>query len=346
MQRIYISLFSVLLIASFFQSSVYAQKTDTVYHVNGDVMTGDFKKMIYGVTSWSMHGMGTINLEDVVINTIKSRKLFEIKLKSGLIYYGSFDTSGVFQHVNILMESGKEKVRITEIVEIYPIKRNFWMRTSGNFNLGLNYSKGSQVASLAFSGNLNYRKRKSYLSLTWEDNNTIQTDTVSATNLNVNFAWQRLLKKEWSIESSVGANQNSELGTKLRLSYSLIGIRDISYNSWNRLYAGAGLNVTRETSYTDSQPQTDLIGVLQVVWRVYKYTAPKVWVDASINFLPYITNFGRYRSTIALNPSISVFQDNFKVGLNFYFAYDSDPPADAPSTNDYGINLTLSYSFH
>jgi hypothetical protein len=338
----------VLFISIFFlQENIFAQKTDTIVHVNGDILTGDLKKMIYGVATWKMDGMGTISMEEVKINTIKSKKLFEIKMKSGLIYFGSFDTSHIHRKVYILFaNNSKQLVNVDQIVEIYPIKKNFWMRTSGNFSLGLNYSKASAVATIAFSGNLSYRKKKSYFDLTWDDNNTYQSDTLSSSKADVTIAWQRLLKKKWSAQVAIGATQNSELGTKLRTGINLIGIRDIAYNNWNRFYAGAGLAVTREIPYDNSAIQNDLSGVFTLVWKVYKYTIPKVWVDANIAYLPYFTDPGRYRISINLNPQVSIFSDNFKVGFSSYFAYDSKPSGDAASTNDYGINLTLTYSLH
>ena len=57
-----------------------AQKTDTIVHINGNILTGDFKKMNYGVVTWKMDGMGTIDLEEPKIQTIISSKMFEIKM--------------------------------------------------------------------------------------------------------------------------------------------------------------------------------------------------------------------------------------------------------------------------
>jgi len=330
----------------FIQSQSFAQKIDTVYHINGNILTGDLKKMVYGVATWKMDGMGTIDLEEVKINTIKSKKLFEIKLKNGYIYFGSFDTSNIARTVNIVMHSSRELVHVDEIVEIYPIRRNFWMRTSGNFSLGANFSKGSHVGTINFSGNLDYRKRSSYFNLTWDDNNTYQGDSLSSSKADITLAWQRLLKKKWSTQLAVGATQNTELGTKLRLDLSMIGLRDLVYNNWNRLYAGAGLSVERETALDDSGNSEDLAGLVTVVWKVYKYTIPKMWVDANVSLLPYFTGQSRYRVVFNLNPKVSIFNDDFKVGFKFYYNYDSRPPSEAASNNDYGINLELTYSFH
>jgi hypothetical protein len=343
-KTIFLILFSFLMF--FGGGSVMAQKIDTIVHINGNVLTGDFKKMAYGVITYKMDGMGTISVEEVKVNTMRSIKQFEVKMKDGSILYGSMDTSSIDRKVNIIMENGRKSIFIEEIVEIYPIRRSFWMRTSGNLSLGVNYSKGSNVATLAFSGNLSYRKKKSYFEYTWDNNNTFQQDSLTSSNISTVLGWQLLLKNKWSSMVSVGASQNSELGTKLRLALNMIGIRDISYNIWNRLFAGGGLTVVRETPYDNSGVTEDLAGLVHVAWKVYKYTAPKVWVDANVSFIPYLTDPGRYRVVINLNPKVSVFSNNFKIGFASYYNFDNQPPSDATTTNDWGINLQITYTFH
>jgi len=333
-----------VLVIFIIQNKGYAQKTDTIIHINGNVLTGDFKKMEYGVAIWKMDGMGTISVEEVKINTIKSDKLFEIKMKNGLIYFGSFDTSMLSRQVFIVKTDRRALISIDDIVEIYPIKGNFWMRLSGNFSLGANLSKGSNVGTVSLAGNLDYRKRKTYFGLSWDANNTYQSDTLSSTKSDIEIGWQRLLKKSWSAGLAVGSTQNTELGTKLRLTLSMVGLKDISYNNWNRLYVGAGLSVARETPYDESGISHDLAGIAQVAWKVYKYTSPKVWLNSHIDFIPYLTT-NRYRVSFNLNPQVSLFSDDFKVGISLYYNYDSNPTSDA-STNDYGLNLQLTYSLH
>lgn len=341
---LYTILFSVFIL--FIQKAGVSQKTDTIIHINGDVLTGELKKMVYGVATWKMDGMGTISMEEPKINTIRSDKLFEIKMKNGFIYFGSFDTSNVDRKVYILVTNGKSLVNVEDIVEIYPLRRSFWMRMTGNFSLGANFSKGSDVGTVVFSGNLDYRKRKTYFNLTWDDNNTFQGDSLTSTKADIGLAWQRLLRDKWSAELSIGASQNTELGSKLKTDIRLIGIRDLTYNNWNRFYMGAGLTVTRETPYDDSDVTQDLTGLIQAVWKVFKYSNPKVWVDANVSFLPYFTGDNRYRTILNLNPKISIFSNDFKVGLKFYHTFDSRPPSDASSSSDYGINLELTYVLH
>ena len=102
----------------------------------------------------------------------------------------------------------------------------------------------------------------------------------------------------------------------------------------------------RETPFDDSGETNDLAGIVTTVWKVYKYTTPKVWVDTDLTFIPYITGDWRYRVTANLNPKVSVVSDDLKVGFKFYYSFDSQPPSDASATFDWGINFELTYSLH
>lgn len=324
----------------------YGQKVDTIIHVNGNILTGDLKKISDGVTTWKMEGMGTIILEQVKINTIRSKKKFEIKMKNGVIYFGSFDTSNFFRKVYVIAAKERFLIDVDNIVEVFPLKKSFWLRTSGNFSLGGNYTQATKITTITTSGKIFYRKMKSSFELSANKNNTYQGDTVSSSKSDVLFDWQRSMSNGWSSGLSVGASQNSELGNKLRVDFNAIGIKDISYNIWNRLYAGAGLSVSQERSYTDEIYKTDLTGLVQVVWKVYKYTSPKVWVDAGVSFIPYLTESNRYRAVVNMNPQVSILSDDLKMGINFYYNYDNKPLAGATSKSDYAINLEFTYSFH
>jgi len=328
-----------------FPNQCIGQKTDTIVHVNGNILTGDFKKLNYGVVTWKMDGMGTISLEEPKISTIISSKIFEIKMKSGRIYFGSFEASEKEREVNLVLVNENILVKIEDIVEVYPIKKSFKTRLSGNFSLGANYSKGSNVATLQFSGNLDYRKRNSEFGLTWDTNDTYQGDTLSASKSDITLAWQRTLKKGWYADVSIGASQNLQLGTDLRWSLNLAGIKDLTYNEWNRLYAAVGVNLSKEIPFGDAPTQDDIAGLFQVKWKVYKLWSPKVWVDSDIMYLPYLTD-DRYRFTFNLNPKVSIFSDNFKIGFNLYYTYDSKPQTADASNDDYGLNLQFTYSLN
>ena len=335
----------ILIFAFCCLGNAWAQKTDTIVHINGNILTGDLKKMVSGVVTWKMDGMGTISVEETKVNTIVSKKQFQIKMETGVIFFGSFEASDDYRTVYIVTGNERKLTPIHDIVEIYPIKKSFLLRTSGNFSLGLNYTKGSETTTLAFSGNFDYRKQRTYLNLEWDTNNTFQRDTLNSQKSDILVTWQRALRNAWSTNISVGASQNLELGTQLRTYLNLTGIKDVVYNEWNRLYFGVGTNISREIPLDDSDVTNDLAGLFIAYWKVYKLWNPKVWVDANFSYLPYLTD-SRNRFTFNLNPKVSILSDNFKIGLNFYYTYDSQPVAEGAANDDYGLNLQFTYTYN
>lgn len=340
----YIILFYILVFFS--KNYVLAQKTDTIIHINGNIMTGEIKKMLYGVITWKMDGMGSISFEEIKVNTMISKKRFEIKLKTGDVVYGSLGASTIDRTVNIIEEGKQDLVRIEDIVEIYPIKKSFWIRLSGNFSIGFNYSKGSNVATIVNSGNLEYRLSKNYFYLDWDSNLSFQNDTLSSTKRDVGLYWEHLLKKDgWSSLVGMDLSQNSSLGTKFRIGLAGNILKDIIYNDWNRFNAGAGLAVTQETPYDDSVVSNDLGGIIMVNWKIYRLISPKITLNSNVSFLPYFTD-DRYRVNFNLNPQVSIINDDFLIGFSFYYTYDSSPTSENAANVDHGMNLQFTYSLH
>ncbi len=323
-----------------------AQKNDTIYHVNGNILTGEFKKFDYGVVKWSMDGMGTTNFEEIKINKIHSGKFFEIKTRNGALHFGSLDTTKRNRMIKIVSSFDTVVVHIDDIVEIYPLKKSFWLRTTGNLGLGFNYSKGSNIGTISANGKLDYRKQKWYYEFSFDGDNTYQGDSLISNKWDISLLNQRLYRGRWSSGVMVKASQNSSLGNKLKLEMNILGIHDLMYNSWNRLYFAMGLNGSRQTPYYNAEITNDIAAVVAVVWKVYKFTSPKVSVDANVQYLPYFTSNDRYLLVMNLNPSVSLLSSNFEVGLKFYYNYDNKPPAGAIAKTDYGINLQFSYKFH
>ncbi len=324
-----------------------AQKTDTIVHKNGNILKGDFKKMEYGIVTWKMDGMGTINLEEPFVATIISQKQFEIIMKSGILYYSSFEASDSEGEVIITANGKKVSILIDNIVEIHPIKGNFWQKFSGNLSLGGNFSKSSNLTTIALSGNLNFRNKKTSFSTDWFLNLSYQNDSLITNNSEINISWQHLLKNKWSSLVGLGRSQNLQLGIKERYNLNLGAIKDVANNTWSRLYVAGALTGINEKSFDTSSPaQQDIAGVIRLAYDIFKYTNPKISLTSNVTYIPYFTGDSRYRANFNLNPSISIINNNFKVGFTFYYNYDSRPPASSLSNEDYGINLQLTYSIN
>ncbi len=325
--------------------SSYAQKTDTIVHINGNVLLGEIKKLDNGIVTFKMDGMGTIKFEMDKINTFSSDKYFQVIVKSGMTYYGSFDTSSVSRMVKLSVMNGSELIPVENLVEMYPIKKNFWLRTSGVFSLGFSYSKGSGIASLTSSGKLDYRNRKSYTYLDWNENTTIQMDTITSNKSDLSLHYQRQIVRKWYFGLGAGANSNSELGLDLR---TLAGFSVIYYlvqNYHNRLYLSGGGSGNKEWSDGEETPANNIEGVLGVNYHFFKYTNPEININTNITTYPSLTTTGRWRVNYMLDAKVEVIND-FHVGINYYYNFDSKPASADAANDDYGITTTISYTFH
>ena len=83
----------LLLILCFTGLTSFAQKDDTVRLYNGDRITGEFKRLEYGMLSFKTSDMGTLNIEWERVQSIQTKKFFEIYLEDNTKYFGRIDSS-------------------------------------------------------------------------------------------------------------------------------------------------------------------------------------------------------------------------------------------------------------
>lgn len=338
-------LFLSFVMASFFISCAYAQKTDTIIHINGNILTGEIKRLDFGIVTYKMDGMGTINYQMDKIRTMKSNKNFEIRLSNGFNYFGNIDTVSKARKVKLVLSNSYVKVPVDSIVEMYPIKNNFWLRLNGKFSMGFNFDKGSQNGKINFSGNLNYLKQRSEFSLTWNNNLNFLTDSVTSSKEDVTLNFKRDLKRRWSSNLIAGANQNSELGLDLRLFLSALVSYDLVNNNRNVLFFGTGLSTNREWSNGDSVSINNQEIFFTLNYKIFKYSSPKIDVSTNITAYPSLSTKGRLRAEYNLNSRIELFNDFF-FGITYYYSLDTKPVNNDASNQDWGISTNISYSFH
>ena len=342
---IHIALFVIVMIFS--QLSCFSQNTDTIVHVNGSYLKGNFKKMEYGIITWKMDGMGTISVEEPFVSTIISQKQFELIMKDGTIHYSSFEASESEGEVLIEENGEKVSVMIDDIVEIHPMKGNFWQKFTGNISLGGNFSKSNNLTTIAFSGNLDWRNRKTAFFTDWILNLSFQGDSTITNNSETDVNWQHLFKNKWSSVISLGRSQNLQLGIKQRYNLSVGALKDMVNNTWSRFYIVGALTAITEQSFdTSSESIHDVAGLIRLSYYIFKYTKPKISMKSNVSVIPYITGEDRTRINFNLNPNVSIINNNFKVGFSFYYTYDTRPAVSSLSNEDYGINLQLTYKIN
>src|SRR5438046_6263431 len=107
-----------------------AQKTDSVWIRNGDRITGEVKSMSQGLLKYSTNDLGTIYVEWDKVDRISSTTVVEVRLTSGLKFYGHLGLAPTGRVV-----VGTDTLRLSEIVKLTPIKGSFLSRLDGYLDL-------------------------------------------------------------------------------------------------------------------------------------------------------------------------------------------------------------------
>ena len=79
-------------------------------------------------------------------------------------------------------------------------------------------------------------------------------------------------------------------------------------------------------------------------FKKFRYSSPKINIDAEYIIFPGLSDWGRIRMNFQLKTSIEVFKDCM-VGFTFYDNFDNRPSSTAASKNDFGITFTVGYEF-
>ena len=128
-----------LLLALAFASSpsiCFGQKTDVLYLVNGDEMTGEIRRFDLGQVEFRTHSMGTVYVRFETVSTLNSDKSFEIEYLSGERVIGEVRSSNS-GYVSVFVDADTTVVPTQTIVKLSRTKPRFWrgcrptVRTAG-----------------------------------------------------------------------------------------------------------------------------------------------------------------------------------------------------------------------
>lgn len=326
---------AALIIAFIVSATAMAQKTDKVYLKDGDSFTGEIYYLKYAQLNFNMTSTGTVNIKWVEVVKLSSDKTFQVTLQHGQIFIAKLD-SVFFEKNNLLLD---------EIAEIVQIKDNFFRNLVGSVGLGFNYTKSNNILQLNFNSSTTYIKPKAEISLVL--NSIISNysgDSLISKNQDATISVLRHLSHNYNLFSSLGWQQNTQLGLANRFIIAAGGGKTFLSDNEQRLLTGTGLSYNIEESGQSNEYTSNLEAVAGIKYKRFRYLTPKISIDASYNIYAGLTDWGRIRMNFNLDTKYEVFKD-FNIGLTFYDNYDNRPPAGAASQNDFGINFTLGYSF-
>lgn len=337
-------IFLAVVLASIASSPAFARdKSDVVWLVNGDRITGEIKRLERGVLRLSTDSLGTVKIEWDDIEKIQSEYEFQFERTDGRRVTGAV-TAAESQHIVVETDDGTVTFTRQDIVRISQIEATFWDRVDGSMTFGYSFTKASDVAQ----GNLGFRAthRSEIRSFSVDGSTIITSDQESEktqrSTLRLNMT--RFRANRWFNSYLLGFEQNDELGLSLRTSLGAGIGRYLKQTNRSELAVLAGLMGNSEELKGDASRQENIEGLLAVDYSRYVFDTPEMTMSAQLSAFPGITESGRARAQLDINLRWELIEDLFW-DLSYYNTYDSDPSSDTEENNDYGVVTSIGYSF-
>ncbi len=319
-------------------------KTDIITLRNGDRLTGRIIVAQYGYLQLDSAHSGTVQIEWPSVRSIESRYQFRVVRFGGLHYEGPIHTTS--DGLDLIVGNGPQAVSVPmkEVTSLVPYESSFWKRIDGSVSAGYSFTKASGVSQGNVGFTANYSG--SDVEATLNGSTLVTRDTSGRTTDQDQIAGAAFFLEPspnfWGFLGSL--QRDRDLGVDGRLVTGAVLGRRLFETPSQQAVAIIGLAGNGELAAGSGSARGSLEGVLGAQWRIYRFTYPKVSLDASLLLYPSITDSPRLRGSlnIALTYKLT---ERFALRLSEYGNYDSRPPQSGAETFDYGVVTSIAYSF-
>ena len=320
-----------------------APKVDVVVLNNGTRVVGEVRSMQKARLELGTDDMGTLQIEWENVTQVTAPEFFEVEKMSGGLLFGSLRPGPGEGTLEVVADWGAETVPLGEVARIQRVKGSFWSRFKGSIDVGASYTSASELLQLELEGDLRFRRPRFEATATASAVVTQQPEVDDTQRSSLALGYTRLFSNRHRLFTRATVEQNRELGFDVR--GSLLGgwARALLRDARNELVGGAGLSVNREKP-VEGETTTNLEAAVGFDYANFAYDFPNTDIQVAAMGYLGLNQWGRYRLESSASLRREVFSD-FYFGLRGYASYDSAPATQGAQKSDWGLTLTLGYSF-
>jgi hypothetical protein len=337
----------LIVLVSTWAHEARAAKTDVLVLRNGDRITGEIKSLDRGKLSYGTDDAGTLSIEWVKVARLSSPHPFEVEMAWGQRYIGritAIDSARI-----AVFGASADTISIPDVVRINSLNAEFLQRVKAFLDVGFTYAKANAARTLTTSGEAAYRGPKFGSQFSFDSYVQGQTGVENTARSSVALSVTRFLPNRWSGILVAQAEQNDELDLARRFTGAGLMSRMFVQSNSTELAAAAGLAVTEER-FSASSPgsagevRTNLEAMFAASWDAFRFDSPKLDFSTTFNLFPSLSSWGRVRGEFTTRLKYELFPD-FDVGLSGTDTFDSDPPEEGATTNDFIVSFTIGWSY-
>src|SRR3954454_16093982 len=323
-------------------------KIDTIVMTNGDRITGEIKGLEAGVLRVDLDYVdGTIALEWMKVACVESSQLFIVQAQDGSSHTGTLFTSpGETKSIQVAdIIHGSATIEQARIVRMEETANRFLQRLSGEFSLGLIYSRGNNSTQNTLGSEVQYRRERWGAAVAFNSNLSSNSGSNTSTRNQLDLTGNRLLPwknyyyggigsflqssvQDIHLQTTVGGGIGRYFKNTNRARISVLG--GLAWQSANYKQA----NLAIETQQTAA-------GLVAADVRLFVFKRTNLAIRAYV--VPAFADNGRIRYNTNASYYLKLFR-NLSWNLSFYGNWDTRPPANL-SGSDYGYSLGLKWTF-
>jgi len=304
----------------FFTNHNILAENDTLVVNNGDALVGEIKTMQKSTVKMETeYSDSDFMIEWDKVTEVYSDRMFIVNTDEGERYYGKIRTDVNNKSMVIVTEdTTKHFVKISDIVYLTQVDKNFISRLSASIDIGFSLAKSNNLTQLYINTLLGYLTESWSTNITYNGLLSTQTDVDPTTRNEGALTFRYFLPDDWFAIGSYSLLQNDEQKLKLR-SIVQAGIGNYIIRT-NSLYLSTAVGAAwNNENYTepDIPSRNSAEGVAAIELNIY-----------NIGDLSLLTSLAVYPS----------FTDKGRIRSDFYFDLKYDLPLDIYFKLGYTLN--------
>ncbi|HEY2432233.1 MAG TPA: DUF481 domain-containing protein [Vicinamibacterales bacterium] len=320
-----------------------AAKTDVVVLRNGDRLTCEVVQMRQGKLQVKTDDAGTIAIEWDKIASVTTADVYDLTLRDGSQLLGRL-RPGTSAGRTVLVEGigGVSSPSMSDVVSFEHIKKTFWSRIDGSFDLGGTYTKSSGIAELALNADARYRRPQYAVDAKLSTNLTHQEEEPDTARYTASTTYSRY-RGPWIVSTLGLAEGNRELGFTVRGTVAESLGRYVTRTSHAEMLLAGGMALGQEKP-VDASSVTNVDAVVVTTFSFFTYDYPTTRIDFGLLVFPSLDDPGRVRLNGDARFKREIFRD-FYVSFSGFDTYDNRPKSTSAKQNDLGLSLSFGWTF-
>jgi hypothetical protein len=323
-------------------------KNDVVVMENGDRITGEIKKMEFGVLHFkSDRAVDNLKLDWERVVHLQSIARYEFETQNKDVYIGIMgkdeNRKAPDGKLEIILDDGASiELNILEVIAVHEMGRSFLTRINLTLDAGLSYTSANSRKTSTANVSALFRRPKYSASLSFNSQFSSEPGTENTERQELQFLANRYLARKWEAVGLAAFLHDNQQDLDLRTTAGG-GIERIFYESNRTLFYTIGGAVYTNENYFDiaRSDRNNIEALAALGLSTYRFRGSSL--NTTVFIFPSLSDPGRLRIDTNFYWKWDIGRDLY-FKINFLDNYDNTPPPEGINHNS-SVSTSIGWSF-